>query len=123
MLRIASMDTLITLYFSLGFVQNRFFDRGAMDSLANQLVDISTRARRNPEMPIFQFISIRCSGKQITLPSLIRAKLKRMTVKKKGTLRKILQEAEEKYGKPKENDTRITLRAVKKETAAKKPKN
>lgn len=96
-LRIASMDTLITLYFSLGFVQNRFFDRGAMDSLANQLVDISTRARSDPKEPIFQFISIRCAGKQITLPSLIRAKLKRMTVKKKGELRRILQEAEEKY--------------------------
>lgn len=96
-LRIASMDTLITLYFSLGFVQNRFFDKGAMDSLANQLVDISTRARSDPKEPIFQFISIRCAGKQITLPSLIRAKLKRMTVKKKGELRRILQEAEEKY--------------------------
>jgi hypothetical protein len=122
-LRIASMDTLITLYFSLGFVQNRFFDRGAMDSVANQLVDISTRSRSDPKDPIFQFISIRCAGKQITLPSLIRAKLKRMTVKKKGTLRKILQEAEEKYGKPKENDTRITQYTVKKGKADKKLKN
>ena len=99
MLRVASMDTLITLYFSLGFVQNRFIDRGAMDALANQLVEISTKARKGPEMPIFQFLSIRCAGKQVTLPSLIRAKLKRMTVKKKGELRTILKEAEHFLGK------------------------
>ena len=97
-LRIASMDTLITLFFSLGFVQNRFFDRGAMDSLANQLVEISIRARRNADHTIFPFLSIRCAGHQTSLPSLIRAKLKRMTQRKTHDLREIMYEAEVKYG-------------------------
>ena len=97
-LRIASMDTLITLFFSLGFVQNRFFDRGAMDSLANQLVEISIRARRNADHTIFPFLSIRCAGHQTSLPSLIRAKLKRMTHRKTHDLREIMYEAEVKYG-------------------------
>jgi len=97
-LRIASMDTLITLFFSLGFVQNRFFDRGAMDSLANQLVEISIHARRNAEHTIFPFLSIRCAGHQTSLPSLIRAKLKRMTQRKTHDLREIMYEAEVKYG-------------------------
>lgn len=97
-LRIASMDTLITLFFSLGFVQNRFFDRGAMDSLANQLVEISIHARRNAEHTIFPFLSIRCAGHQTSLPSLIRAKLKRMTQRKTHDLREIMYEAEVKHG-------------------------
>jgi hypothetical protein len=97
-LRIASMDTLITLFFSLGFVQNRFFDRGAMDSLANQLVEISIRARRNADHTIFPFLSIRCAGHQTSLPSLIRAKLKRMTQRKTHDLREIMYEAEVKHG-------------------------
>lgn len=97
-LRIASMDTLITLFFSLGFVQNRFFDRGAMDALANQLVEINMRARRNADHTIFPFLSIRCAGHQTSLPSLIRAKLKRMTQRKTHDLREILYEAEVKHG-------------------------
>ena len=97
-LRIASMDTLITLFFSLGFVQNRFFDRGAMDALANQLVEINMRARRNADHTIFPFLSIRCAGHQTSLPSLIRAKLKRMTQRKTHDLREILHEAEVKHG-------------------------
>ena len=97
-LRIASMDTLITLFFSLGFVQNRFFDRGAMDALANQLVEINMRARRNADHTIFPFLSIRCTGHQTSLPSLIRAKLKRMTQRKTHDLREIMYEAEVKHG-------------------------
>lgn len=97
-LRIASMDTLITLFFSLGFVQNRFFDRGAMDALANQLVEINMRARRNADHTIFPFLSIRCAGHQTSLPSLIRAKLKRMTQRKTHDLREIMYEAEVKHG-------------------------
>jgi hypothetical protein len=107
-LRIASMDTLITLYFTLGFVQSTFFDRGAMDCMANQLVDLSIRARRHPESFIFPFVSIRCAGHQETIASLIRAKLYRMTSKKKSEIKQILQDAEKKYKKP--TTTRQTVR-------------
>jgi hypothetical protein len=103
-LRVASMDTLITLYFTLGFVQSTFFDRGAMDCLANQLVDLSVLSRREPDKFIFPFVSIRCVGHQHGIASLIRAKLARMTFKKKSKIKGILQEAEKKY-RPKEDRT------------------
>jgi len=99
-LRVASMDTLITLYFTLGFVQSTFFDRGAMDCLANQLVTMSIQARSKPEQFIFPFVSIRCAGHQHGIASLIRDKLERMTVKKKTEIKTILQAAEKKYRKP-----------------------
>jgi hypothetical protein len=81
-MRIASMDTLITLYFGLGLIDSKFYDMGSMECLANHLVQISIKARQNPEQFIFPFISIKCSGHQTSLPSLIRAKVKRITQKK-----------------------------------------
>ena len=83
-LRIASMDTLITLYFSLGLLDNIYFDMGSMECLANELVEISIRARNNANTFPFPFISLKCSGYQTSLPSLIRAKVKRITQKKKN---------------------------------------
>ena len=81
-IRIASMDTLIALYFSLGLVKSSYFDVGAMECLANNLVHISNHARKQGEHYIFPFISIECSGHQTTLPSLIRAKVQRITKKR-----------------------------------------
>ena len=88
-LLVASMDTLITLFFSLGFVTS-FVDRGAMACMANELVQLSIRARKTPESFLFPFISIRCAGHQTTMPSLIRAKIKRMTSSKKSEIRAVL---------------------------------
>jgi hypothetical protein len=82
-LRIASMDTLITLYFSLGLVDSTFFDMGSMECLANQLVEISIKARNHPDEFAFPFVSIQCVGHQTTLPSLIRSNVKRLTNNKK----------------------------------------
>ncbi len=81
-MRIASMDTLITLYFGLGLIDSKFYDMGSMECLANHLVKISIKARQDPEHFVFPFISIKCSGHQTSLPSLIRAKVKRITQKK-----------------------------------------
>jgi len=81
-IRIASMDNLITLYFSLGIVDSKFFDMGSMECLANKLVDISLKARNNPSNFPLPFISIKCDGHQPSLPSLIREKVKRITQKK-----------------------------------------
>jgi hypothetical protein len=81
-LRIASMDTLITLYFSLGLIKTSFFDISSMECLANQMVEISIKARNKPDDFAFPFVSIQCMGYQTTLPSLIRAKVKRITSKK-----------------------------------------
>jgi hypothetical protein len=81
-MRIASMDTLITLYFGLGLIDSKFYDMGSMECLANNLVKISIKARQDPEHFVFPFISIKCSGHQPSISSLIRAKVKRITQKK-----------------------------------------
>lgn len=81
-IRVASMDTLITLYFGLGLFDSKYYDMGSMECLANHLVQISIKARANPKKFGFPFISIKCTGHQTTLPSLIRAKVKRITQKK-----------------------------------------
>ena len=88
-IRIASMDTLITLYFSLGLVKSSYFDVGAMECLANQLVHINTNARKQGHNFIFPFISIECSGHQTTLPSLIHAKVERIR-KKRAHMKELL---------------------------------
>jgi len=82
-IRIASLDTLITLYFGLGLLDSSFFDMGSMECLANKLVEISIRARRDVDKFPFPFISIKCAGHQTSLPSLIREKVRRITLKKK----------------------------------------
>lgn len=83
-LRVASMDTLITLYFSLGLMRSDYFDMGSLDCMANQLIQISMNARAHPRRLHLPFISILCSGHQSTLPSLIRAKVQRIMTKKKN---------------------------------------
>ena len=89
-LLVASIDTIITLYFSLAFVQSTFVDRGALSCLANQLVELSIRARRTPDHFVFPFVSIRCAGHQTTMPSLIRAKVARMSAAKKRAIQDVL---------------------------------
>jgi len=81
-IRIASMDSLITLYFSLGLFDSNYYDMGSMECLANHIVQISIKARSNPDKFGFPFIAIKCTGHQTSLPSLIRAKVKRITQKK-----------------------------------------
>ena len=81
-MKIASMDTLITLYFSLGLINHRFFDIGSMECLANKLIEINIKTRLHPNDYGFPFISLKCTGHQKTLPSLIRSKVKRLTEKK-----------------------------------------
>ena len=91
-LKIASIDTLITLYFSLGLVHNKYFNIGSMECLANKLVELSITARRHSNSFLFPFISIKCSGHQTSLPSLIRSKVERIS-SKKNELRRILENA------------------------------
>lgn len=82
-MRIASMDTLITLYFGLGLIDSNFYDMGSMECLANNLVKTSIESRKDGGDDFaFPFVSIKCAGHQTSLPSLIRAKVKRITQKK-----------------------------------------
>lgn len=82
-LRIASIDTLITLYFSLALLNSSYLDMGSMECLANHMVQLSIHMRTHSNRSPFPFISLNCSGHQTTLPSLIRAKVRRMTERKK----------------------------------------
>ena len=82
-IKIASMDTLIALYFSLGLVSSNYFNIGSMECMANKLVEISSKARKNSDKFPLPFISIKCIGYQPSFPSLIREKVKRLTEKKK----------------------------------------
>jgi hypothetical protein len=53
-----------------------------MECLANEMIQLSIQMRTKPKDSPFPFISLNCSGKQTSLPSLIRAKVKRMTERK-----------------------------------------
>jgi hypothetical protein len=96
-IRIASMDTLITLYFSLGLVKSSYFDVGAMECLANHLVHINNNARKQGNTFIFPFISIECSGYQTTLPSLIREKVQRIRKKKEHMKQLLVSNTDKKH--------------------------
>lgn len=83
-IRVASMDTLITLYFSMGLLKSVYFDMGSLECMANQLIQISMNARFKSSHFTLPFISIICSGHQTSLPSLIRAKVQRIMTKRKA---------------------------------------
>lgn len=91
-LRIASMDTLISLYFSLGLIQSKFMDLAAFECLASQLIQINIRIRNKKHGITLPFISLKCSGHQSSMPSLIRAKVIRLQDKRKRVdYKKIIQ--------------------------------
>lgn len=90
-LRIATLDTLITLYFSLSLLKYKFVDLHSLECLAQELVEISYRARSSPEQFPFEFISLECSGHQQRLASLIREKVKRITTSKKDRLQRLIK--------------------------------
>ncbi len=77
-LRIASMDTLITLYLSFLFrssLQNLFLR--PIGCMVEQMIQLQTLYRTNPDAP-FPFISIECSGHQKSFASLLREKVGRI---------------------------------------------
>jgi len=81
-LRVATMDTLITAFFALSLLKYKFMSLSALECLANELVEVSYRARNKPELFPFPFVSLVCSGHQKGLPSLIREKVKRIKRKR-----------------------------------------
>ena len=89
-IRVASLDTLITLFFSLSLLSKTLgAASAALECAAQELVEISFRARSAPEKFPFPFISLKCAGHQPTMASLVREKVRRMrTVKQK--LRELL---------------------------------
>lgn len=90
-LLIASMDTLITLYFSLGLIRSAYFDMGSMECVANHVVQLSVLARNRSGGP-FPFISITCQGHQPSVTSLIRKRIQRLT-RSKDHIKDLLTES------------------------------
>lgn len=103
----ASIDTLITLYFAMSMLGNRYLSLSSMDCLAKELVEVSYRARMNPDKFPFPFISIDCSGHQKTLPSLIREKVERIRTSRRK-LKELITTNEAVVAKI--NNTRKTLK-------------
>ena len=93
-MRAASLDTLITLYFSMSLLKYRFMSLKSMECLAKELVEISFRARSKPDRFPFEFVSLTCSGKQTSLPSLIRSKVRRIRTSKKKIEKLLVDDTE-----------------------------
>jgi hypothetical protein len=72
-LHIATLDTLITLYYSLGYVKG-LEEFGNFTCLANTLTNISNKIRNGDIKSEFPLFSIECSGHQPSKESLLRAK-------------------------------------------------
>jgi hypothetical protein len=78
-LRVSSLDTAITLFYSLTFAKG--LDGIVPQSIlcfANTLVDISQSTRDSGKQTIFPLFSTSCSGHQPSKPSLLRAKASRI---------------------------------------------
>jgi hypothetical protein len=80
-MRIASLDTLITLYLNLTLsdksILEEFFPRSIL-CMAQQSIELSNYMRRHPKESQFPFISIECAGYQAGLPTLLREKFARI---------------------------------------------
>jgi hypothetical protein len=86
-LRIASLDTLITLYLSFLFrssLQELFLK--PIGCIVEQMIQLQTLYRNRPNAP-FPFISIECSGHQKSFASLLREKVARIKRIKKAELK------------------------------------
>lgn len=96
-MRIASLDTLITLYLNLTLsdkaILEDFFPRSIL-CMAQQSIELSNYMRQHPKASQFPFISIECAGYQRGLPTLLREKFARIrqlrdTRKNSGTSLKV----------------------------------
>jgi hypothetical protein len=105
-LKIASLDTAIALYYSLDFLKdlNGLVD-GSCGSFAKKLVKICTRTRdagRSGQFPLFSKI---CSGYQPSKASLLRAKEKRIQSLKKKLKKRVFNHRKTKKVKTKTKAT------------------
>lgn len=84
--RIASLDLLVTLYFSLQLSSEKtlkkFFPM-KFHCMAQEAIDISNYLRRFPSKSQWPFISLECSGYQKGFASLLREKFERVQEEKK----------------------------------------
>jgi hypothetical protein len=84
-LRVASLDTLITLYLSILLSDRKYLKNLFPQSIlcmAQESIELSAYMRRYPEKSQFPFISLTCSGHQKGLPTLLREKVARIRAAK-----------------------------------------
>jgi hypothetical protein len=91
-LRAASLDTLIVLFFGISLLKYKYLSLMGLECLAKELVEISYRARLKPEQFPFPFVSLDCAGHQKRLPSLIREKVLRIRATRKKMKKLLLGE-------------------------------
>jgi hypothetical protein len=83
-LRIASLDSAITLYYSLSYLRGlEGLVPKSFQCFADALVDISIKVRDEGQKSKFPLFVVSCHGHQPTKPSLIREKMKRVEQLKK----------------------------------------
>jgi hypothetical protein len=89
--KIATLDTLISLYLSMmisGRKQLKKFFPQSILCIANECIELNSYMRRYPEKSQFPFISLTCSGYQKGLPTLLREKVARIQAEKRKTRRR-----------------------------------
>jgi hypothetical protein len=89
-LRVASLDTAITLFYALTFAKG--LDGIVSNSagcFATALVEISRTTRDSGKSSVFPLFSTSCSGHQPSKPSLLRAKASRIRRLKEAKTRKL----------------------------------
>ena len=91
-LRAASLDTLIVLFFGISLLKYKYLSLMGLECLAKELVEISYRARLKPDQFPFPFVSLDCAGHQKRLPSLIREKVLRIRATRKKMKKLLLGE-------------------------------
>ncbi len=111
-LRIASMDTLITLYLSLSIFTNdeKKYLHFPLDCFVSRYIQVSKRIRRAPKIKQFQPFALDCQGYQKGYPTLLREKVARIAREKEAAkLRKLLKKETFK-NKPKKSETKTRKR-------------
>ena len=78
-LRVASLDTLITLYYSLSYIKGlEGIAKYSFDCLANRLVAISRNIRDEFNKSRFPYFPLQCMGHQASKETLLKAKKQRI---------------------------------------------
>jgi len=100
-LKIASLDTAITLYYTLDFVKDvNGIVSGSHTNFANKLVKICTKTRDAGLPGQFSLFPTSCAGYQPSKASLLRAKEKRIqSLKKKMKKKRVFNRRKTKKGK------------------------
>jgi hypothetical protein len=78
-LNVASLDTLITLYYSLSYIKGlEGVAKYSFECIANRLVLLSQRIRDGKMKTLFPYFSLQCMGHQASKETLLKAKKQRI---------------------------------------------